>query len=51
MLDGKADIVFLVDESNSGSSESSQEWLSQLIAGIDIDGDGDRSEADDEHSG
>lgn len=36
MLDGKADIVFLVDESNSGSNESSQEWLSQLVAGVDI---------------
>jgi hypothetical protein len=48
MLDGKADIVFLVDESGSGASESFQEWLSQMVAGVDADDDGDRTEPGDE---
>jgi hypothetical protein len=50
LLDGKVDIVFMVDESGSGANESLQEWLSQLVAGVDGNNNGDRTETGDELS-
>lgn len=48
MLAGtQADIVFLVDESFSDTEASTQEWLSRMVAGVDANNNGDRTEMGD----
>ena len=47
MLSISADIVFIVDESGTELNTHSQEWLANLVIGVDANSDGDRTDLGD----